>query len=226
MELIAEPRIIMGKANKALRESGLIPAVLYGKGVPSANLSLDAKAFRIVFKDAGENKIITLVFEGKKVPVLVHDIERDYLTSEISHVDFYQVRMDEKIEAPVPIVLTGEAPAVKALGGILNRTMDTIEVEALPGDLPPQFTVDISGLAELNQSIYVRDIAVPANVKVLVDPETVIVSVTPPLKEEVVVAPAVDVSEVKVETEEKKEERAKGKEEEATKEGGKPEKAA
>lgn len=216
MELLAETRTKLGKSVKALRNQGIVPAVLYGHGVDNMNLSLNGKAFHKVFKDAGENKVITLVVDGKKMPVLVHDLNRNYLTDEISHVDFYLVRMDEKIEAPVPIELVGEAPAVKEHGGILNRTMDSIEVEALPGDLPSNFTVDVSVLVELNQSIYVKDLVVPKNVKVLVDPETVIISVTPPLKEEELAPAVVDVSTVKVETEEKKEERAQNKEKEGT----------
>ncbi len=101
------------------------------------------------------------------------------------------------------------------MGRKQNRAMTEIEVEALPGNLPPHFTVDLSPLTELNQSIYVRDLAVPKGVKVLVDPETVIVTVTPPLKEEEIApAVAVDLSAVKVETEEKKEERANAKEKE------------
>ena len=91
--------------------------------------------------------------------------------------------------------------------------MAEIEVEALPADLPHRFTVDLSSLVELNQSIYVKDIAAPKGVKILVDPETVIVTVTPPLKEEEIAPqPVADVAEVKVETEEKKAEREKGKE--------------
>jgi large subunit ribosomal protein L25 len=214
MELVAESRTIVGKSVQALRNKGVIPAVLYGRGIENMNLSLDGKAFLKVFKDAGENKVITLLVDGKKMPVLVHDLNRHYLSEDIDHVDFYLVHMDEKIEAPVPIELVGEAPAVKEHGGILNRTMDAVEVEALPGDLPESFKVDVSVLAELNQSIYIKDLIVPPKVRILIDPETVIVSVTPPLKEEVVEAPVVDVSTVKVETEEKKEERDKSKQEE------------
>ena len=107
----------------------------------------------------------------------------------------------------MPVEFSGEAPAVKAHGGVLNKAMDEIEVEALPADLPHSFVVDVSGLAEIDQSIYVRDISVPAGVKVLFDPETVVVTVMPPVKEEEVAPPVVDVADVVVETEEKKAER-------------------
>lgn len=214
MELSAQIRTVRGKANKVLRSTGVIPAELYGRGIPNVSLSVEEKAFRKVFAEAGENTVITLVVDGAKRSVLVHEVERDYLTSAVSHIDFHEVRMDEKIKAGVPIEFSGDAPAIKSYGGLINKAMTEIEVESLPGDLPREFAIDLSGLVELNQSIYVKDLAVPANVKVLVDPETVIVTVTPPMKEEEI-APAaeVDVSTVKVETEEKKQEREKEKEE-------------
>ncbi len=215
MELKTTARNTFGKANKALREKGLIPAELYGHGVPNVHLAVDVKEFKKIFRDAGENTVVNLVIGGEKRPTLIHDVIHDYLTSEIEHVDFYQVRMDETIRAHVPIEFTGESPAVKTANGILNKTMSEIEVEALPADLPHRFTVDLGALAELEQSVYVRDLSIPKNVKLHVDPEMVIVSVTAPRKEEEVVSPAapVDVAEVKVESEEKKIARDKEKEE-------------
>lgn len=216
MQLTVQTRDKFGKANKALRESGLIPAELYGHGVPNLHLSVGGKDFAKVLKEAGETSVIELVVGGEKHPVMIHDLERDPVSGEIKHIDFHQVRMDEKIKAHIPIRFAGEAPAVKQ-GGILNQTMTEVEVEALPSSLPPHFTIDISVLAELNQSIYIKDLHGLKGVEILVDPETVIVSVTPPLKEEVEEQPVVDVSQVVVETEEKKAEREKeaGKETEA-----------
>jgi large subunit ribosomal protein L25 len=110
----------------------------------------------------------------------------------------------------VPIELVGEAPAVKALGALLNRTMSEIEVEALPAELPQKFTIDLSTLAEIGQSVYVKDLVLPKGVKIDIDPETVIVSVAEPAPEEVV-APVATVADVKVESEEKKAEREQAK---------------
>jgi len=160
---------------------------------------------------AGESTVITLIVDGKKHPSIIHDLQHDFISGEIIHADFYGVHMDEKITAHVPVEFSGEAPAVKAHGGVLNKAVDEIEVEALPADLPHSFVVDVSGLAEIDQSIHVKDIAVPKNVKVLLDPEMAIVTVMPPVKEEEVIAPVVDVADVKVETEEKKAERDAGK---------------
>jgi large subunit ribosomal protein L25 len=105
----------------------------------------------------------------------------------------------------------GEAPAVKEHGGILNKSVAEIEVEALPGDLPHTLKIDLSKLTALNQSLYVKDIVVPKGVKFLIDPGTAVATVTEKMAEEVVAPVAVDVAEVKVETEEKKAERDKEK---------------
>ena len=117
--------------------------------------------------------------------------------------------MDEEIKAGIPLEFVGESPATKEKGGIVNKTLQEIEVEALPASLPHSFTVDLSVLADIGSSIYVKDIPMPKDVKVISDPEQVVVSIAAPRKEEEIVAPvaAVDLSEVKVETEEKKAER-------------------
>jgi large subunit ribosomal protein L25 len=208
MDLSVTTRTKLGKGVKALRKEGFIPAELYGHGLANAHLSVSAKDFAKIFKEAGTSTIVTLVTGKDKKAAIIHDVMRDAVTDEIAHVDFYQVRMDEKITAKVPLEFTGVAPAVKTKGAIINRSMGEIEVEALPNDLPHRLTVDLSSLDDLNKSIYVKDIDLPKGVAILVDGETAVVTATPPAKEEVVVAPAVDVTDVKVETEEKKAERA------------------
>lgn len=209
MELQANERTVFGKDLKALRKEGHIPAEFYGRGMENRTLAVPRKEFQNLFKQAGENTVITLVMGEKKQPSLIHDVQYDPISGEIIHVDFYGVRMDEKIKTSVPVEFVGESPAVKEQGGVLAKGVTEIEVEALPGDLPHAFTVDISGLVEIDQSIYVRDIRVSDKVKILLDPETAVLTVTPPAPEEETPPPAIDVADVKVESEEKKEERAK-----------------
>lgn len=203
MELNAEAREILGKSVDALREKGFIPAVFYGHNVPNQHIAVKKEEFKKVLKEAGESTVVDLVINGKKQPVLIHDIQTDSVSGETAHIDFYKVRMDEKIKAHVPVEFEGASPAVKEQGGVLNKTLSEIEIEALPADLPKQITVDISTLTELNQSVYVKDIEFPSGVKSVMDPETVIVSVGEPRAEEVVVV-APSVEEVKVEGEEEK----------------------
>lgn len=217
MELAVKTREKLGKGIKALRKEGFIPAELYGHGVENAHLTVNKKDFEKAFEEAGESTIINLVLGSEKRPALVHDIQKDFLTDEIIHIDFHQVRMDEKITAHIPLEFIGEAPAAKEFGGILNKTISEIEVEALPGDLPRHFEVDLSLLKELNQSFYVSDLKVPKGVEILVEPETVIATITPQAEEEVVEAAPADVTAVKVESEEKAAERAKEKEAEEKK---------
>jgi len=207
MNLTVIPREKFGKATNGLRKTGLIPAELYGHGIKNEHIAVNAKEFAKVFKAAGESSIVHLVIGSEKKPTLVHDVSRDYFSGEVSHVDFYQVRMDEKIKAHVHIEFLGDAPAVKEQGGFLNKTISEIEVEALPGDLPHVLTLNLETLTELNQSLHVKDIPVPKGVRIMIEPEAVVVTVTPPLKEEEKVEAPVDVSAIKVEGEEKKAER-------------------
>ncbi|MEK7110364.1 MAG: 50S ribosomal protein L25 [Patescibacteria group bacterium] len=211
IELQATKREAMGGAVGMLREEGLLPAELYGRGISNIHLSISAKDFNRVLKAAGETTIVEVVIGAEKHPVLIHDIQRDRIEGTPVHVDFYQVRLDEKIKAHIPLEFTGEAPAVKALGGVLNKSMSEIEVEALPANLPHGLKIDLSVLAELNQSIYVKDVVVPAGVKILVDPESVLVTVTEMMAEEVAPVAPVAIEDVKVESEEKKAEREKEK---------------
>lgn len=216
MDLTVQNREKFGKAAKALRQSGLVTAELYGRGIKNAHLSVTLKDFQKVFKEAGANTVVNLIFgkdlpagRRENVPALIHEVARNYLTNEIENVDFYQVRMDEAIKASVPLEFTGEAPAIKEKGAVLNKAVSGVEVEALPADLPRRINVNLAALQDLNQSIYVKDLVIPAKVKILLDPETVIVTATPPAKEEEAVpAATVDVTAVKVESEEKKAERA------------------
>lgn len=213
MDLSVTSREIVGKKVRALRRSGLVPAELYGHGLKNLHLSVAVKDMDKVFKAAGTTTVVTLILNTQKKSALIHDVSRDYLTGKIEHVDFYEVRMDEKITAKVSLEFSGEAPAVKAFGAAVNRSMSEIEVEALPQNLPHSLIVDLSVLDELNKSIYVRDIIVPKGVEVMVDPETAVATATPQAEEEVVETPT-DVSTVKVESEEKKAERAAEKEKE------------
>ena len=217
MELAVTTRGKFGKAVAQTRRAGLIPAEVYGKGLENLHISVSAKDFKKMFKNAGKNTLITLAAGGERYSTLVHDVQKDYLTDEIVHVDFYRVRMDEKIKAKVPLEFTGESLGVKEKGGILNISMHEIEIESLPADLPHRLTVHLSSLVDINKSVYVKDILIPKGVKVLVDLDTAVATVKAPVEEKVEEAP-VDVSTVKVESEEKKAER----DAEKTQKGEKP----
>jgi large subunit ribosomal protein L25 len=207
MELAVQARENIGKGVKALRKSGLIPAEFYGHGMNNEHLAVRADEFRKIYKEAGESTIVNLSLGNKKLPALIYDVEEDPVRGDVIHVDFYGVRMDEKITAKVPVVFVGEAPAVKEKGGIVNESVHEIEVEALPADLPHSFEVDLSSLKEIGDALHVKDINVPKGVKVLLEDGLPVVGISAPRVEEVAPVAPVDLSEVKVETEEKKAER-------------------
>lgn len=167
---------------KALRRTGLIPAVLYGHGIENKILALDPKAFSKLFNQTGESSLIDLVIDnGQPISVLVKDVQYDLLKDIPAHVDLQQVRMDEAITAEVEFHLVGEAPAVKGLGAILVESLDHLKIECLPGDLQHEIEVDISGLAEFGQSIHISDLKLPVSWKLVGhEPEEVIVSVIEP----------------------------------------------
>lgn len=209
MELSVQPRTILGKKVRTLRKEGLIPAELYGHGVKNVHLSVPAKEFNKLFKEAGETTVITLHVGGEKHPVMVHEVLHDRILGDIVHVDFHEVRMDEKIRAHVPVEFVGESPAVKEFAAIINKAITEIEVEAFPQDIPHSFVVDLAALDVVDKSIYVKDLVVPKGVAVHLDAEMAIATATPPKVVEEVAAEEtpVDVSAIKSETEEKKAER-------------------
>ena len=211
--LNAEIREIPGKKAASFRAEGLIPAELYGSGTENIHLVVGDKDFRKALTEAGESTIVNLSVRGEVHPVLIHDYQKNYLTGEFLSVDFHRVNMSEKITTDVPLVFVGEAPAVKGLGGILIRSMDEVEVEAFPADLPHEIAVDISSLDELGKSLYVKDISVTGKFEITVDPETVIATVSAP-EEEVVEAAAVSVADIKTEGEAKRAEKEAKKAEE------------
>ena len=162
-----------------------IPGILYGRGIENVMVSLDKKKFNDTYEEAGESTVFKLALDGKdERNVLIKDIQKDVLSGMARHVDFYQVRMDEEIEAEIELVFTGESAAVKELGGILVKNMDAIQVKCLPGDLPPEMEVDITPIKTFDDYIYVKDLPFSEKVEVLVDPETVVAMVSEPRSEE------------------------------------------
>jgi large subunit ribosomal protein L25 len=173
------------KKLNAFRKKGIIPAVVYGNKVKPRNLWVNYLDFKRVFEKAGENTVIELEIEEKeKVNTLIHDIQHDPLSNIFSHVDFFQIRMDEKIESNIPLEFLGESPAVKELGGILVKSLDEIKVSCLPGDLPSKIEVNISKIKTFEDHIKVKDLEISDKVKVLDEEDMVVALVTPPRTEE------------------------------------------
>lgn len=212
MELIAEKREILGKKVKKIREERKIPGVIYGKNFESIPLTIDLNGFIKTFKEAGETTVVDLVFNGSKESVLIKDIDFHPVTSQITHVGFYKVDLTQKITAEVPVEIVGEEEneLIKNGQALVLTLHTTVEVEALPTDLPHAFEVNVSGLAEIGDSITVSELKYDRD-KVSV----------PGLEEDELIAKLdyAEIQEVEEEEEVSEEELIEGIE--ATEEGGK-----
>jgi large subunit ribosomal protein L25 len=164
-----EPRAVLGKQVRQLRRAGILPANIYGHGRPSRAVQINSLEFRKLLNAHGGNRIIQLRLNGASEPALVRHIEREPKSGKIQHVDFMHVEMNEKLRARVTVHVVGDAPAVKALNGVLLHLVDTVEVECLPADLPDALEVDVSGLDELDVPVLVSDLKLPRNVTLLTD---------------------------------------------------------
>lgn len=188
-----------------IRKTGQIPAIFYGPKETSTPITIDAIAFKKVWKKAGEFSVIVLKDSaGNEHESLIHDIDIHPLSGEPRHADFYVIEKGKKVEVALPLVFEGVSPAVKDQGGILVKVRRTIDIEAAPRDLPQNIVVDISKLTELTSVILAKDLPVPAGVEIKIGADEVVASIAV-AKEEVEEAPtAIDMSAIEVE--------AKGKE--------------
>jgi large subunit ribosomal protein L25 len=210
LSLQATNREVTGKKVKKMRLEGLLPAVVYGHGVPSKNLAIDYRAFEKLFSKAGESSLVDLSVEGgESAKVLIQDVTYNPMTEKMVHVDFRQVNMKEVLEAEVILKFIGEAPSVKSMGAILVRNMDTVTVRCLPGNLVHEIEVNLSGLTKFEDRITVADLPVPAGVELLARPEQIVVIANAPMTEDELAASLEtktdgDVTAVKAANEEKK----------------------
>lgn len=180
MELRAHSRKLTGKKARFLRRQGITPVHLFGHDTESLSLQCDAGQLEQLLMQAGMTKLVGLKLDGAKKlrSAVVREVQRDPLSGQLVHVDFYQVSMEEKIKVEVPIVLAGEAPAFKSKGSYLAHELDSLQIECLPDRIPSSVVVDVSSLAEEDQSIHVKDIVLGEGISVLTDPEHVVVKVT------------------------------------------------
>ena len=188
----AQARIPGGKnANRRLRKSGLIPAVIYGPGKTPIVVSVNPSVVgHILHSESGRNTIFPLSVDGSEQNnAMVKDYQLDPVHGKLIHADFLEIAMDRLLELTVNVEVIGEAEGVKLGGGIMDIVTRSIEVECLPSDIPESIKVDVSHL-KINDYIRVKNIQMDAKVKILTDPEVVIVTIVPPIKEEVPVEAA------------------------------------
>jgi large subunit ribosomal protein L25 len=189
-----QSRETTGKAVRFLRRQGIIPLHLYGHEVQSQALQAETTIVEKSLALAGETRLIYLTVdkERKARPVLVREIQRDPISRRLVHADLYQVSLTEKVEVEVPIVLVGEAPALKVKGNIIQQELETLTIESLPDKIPAHINLDVTSLAEVGQALRVRDIKVGSGITISIPADRVVVTVAarPEEKIEEKVAPA------------------------------------
>ncbi len=203
--LQAEKRAEVGtKTVRSLRDSGFIPAIIYGKEFKPLSLKVDYKDFQEVYKKAGSSTMIDLQVGDETLPVMIQEVSEAPVSGDYLHADFYKVRLDQKITAQIPLEFVGESPAIEDLGGILNRTIHEVEVYALPQDLPPQIEVDISSLEAFGDSLTIKDLKIASGVELHAEEDEVVATIVEPEEEveEVVESTVEDVEVISKEKEE------------------------
>jgi large subunit ribosomal protein L25 len=179
--LAAQPREVTGKAVKKLRSAGQLPAVVYGHGVDSINVTLDAHEFDLLRKHAGPNALIDLSVDGKKAdPVLIQAVQIHPVNRRPLHADLFLVRMTQELTVDVRLVAIGESAAVSQLNGTLLHPTEHVRVKALPDHLPQSIEYSIESLVDFDAAIHVRDLSIPDDVTLLTDPDEVIAKVQAP----------------------------------------------
>ncbi|MGB5924776.1 MAG: 50S ribosomal protein L25 [Dehalococcoidia bacterium] len=180
IELKVANREILGKKVKHLRRQGITPVHVFGHGIESLALQCDARELERVLNQAGQTRLINLKLGKEKKPrtVVVREFDRDWRKGGLVHVDFYQVKMEEKIRLEVPVVLLGEAPALKSKTNMLDHELGTFTVECLPAKIPDSIEVDISSLTELDQAVRVKDITLDKDITVLNNPDLVVAKIS------------------------------------------------
>jgi len=199
------PRTDIGKSSERLSKDGLMPAIIYGAKQESTPISLSVQEFTKILRDTGESSVLDIKGLDKPMQVLIHDIDRDPVTSIPRHADLYVVEKGAKVEVAVPLSFTGESMAVK-LGANLVKVLHELEIECAPADLPHDIEVDISALAEVGDQLHVKDLVLPKGVVTHVDPEEVVVLTQEVEVEEETPSEAPDMDAIEVEKKGKEEE--------------------
>ena len=214
--LQAEPRSSGRHALRELRNADRVPAVVYGPSLSPQLVSVDKKALHAALVTIGTGLLSLQIGSQSPIQVLAREVQRHPVMHNALHVDFHAVSMTERIRLEVPIVIEGVAPVLKIADMVQVRNMDSVEIECLPGDIPGHLVADISKLHMADDSVLVRDLVAPAGIKVLSDPEQVVISVAISRAAAAEEAPAEEVAadEVEVVTKRKpkEEEEAEGKE--------------
>jgi len=204
--LVAEKRDIFGKKLKCSRALGKMPVVAYGPGKENMNLFVIEKDFIKLYREAGESTMIGVETTDGRFEVIIQEVTMHPVTGNPLHADFYLIERGKKMEVAIPLEFIGNAGAVKSLGGILVKVMHEVNVEVLPGNIPPYIEVDISKLATLEDVITIDDLVIPEGTDVLAESTEVVALIAVQEVDEVEDITEIDFSAIEAEKKGKKEE--------------------
>ena len=203
--LKATLRDVIGKQVKALRRSGQLPAVIYGRSIEPITISLDARDTSRYLATVSSSHLITIEINGQPHTTMVREKQRHPVSGLLIHLDFQEVSMTERLRTDVQLVFFGESPAVKSLNAVLMENLEELEVEALPGNLPEVIRIDLSVLKNYGDVIRVKYIHLGEDVEILTDAEEIVAAVMTPAADEVTL-PTTEAAEPEVIEKGKKEE--------------------
>jgi len=198
IRLQAEQRALRGKKVRRLRREGKLPAVIYGVGLDPTPIQLDYKTAYKALRRVGPSTLIEIELDDVVHTTIMRERQRDVVTGQWLHADFQAVSLTEVVEAEVPIVLEGEAPAVKFYNATILQQLETLTVVALPNDLPEQVVVNLGSLEKVGDAITVGDLVLGESVKVLDSPEDVVVAAVGEMAEEEIPAEALELGEPEI----------------------------
>lgn len=207
----AQKRTLFGRKSKALRRSGMVPGTIYGKGMNALAIELPLEDAKKLYREAGETGLINLTVDGTMYPVLIKTVQINPIHRDLLNIEFYKVNLKEKVKTHVPVVLMGEAEAMKEKVGTLLQLVNELEVEALPASIPEHLEISIEGLAAVNDAVFVRDIPKTEGVVIMAEDDLMVAKIgvlAAPEPEPVAETPAEGEAAAAAEapTEEKKEE--------------------
>lgn len=177
--MTAEARSITGKQVNQLRVKGLVPATIYGPNTEAVNVQFPYRELEVLLRHAGGTHVITLTVNGKAIPVLAREVQRDVIKGTILHVDFFAPDMTQKVRAEIPVHYIGESPVVTGRRGIMLTGPNTLTLEMLPSQLMEVINVDVTKLTEIGATIQVKDLHLEG-ITVINDPEEMIAKIVQP----------------------------------------------
>lgn len=177
--LVLENREVVGKGINKLRSEGKLPAVIHDHGKDSIHVMAPYTDAMKVYQKAGKHHPVNLTVGSKKYLALIKDADFEPRKNDLRHLVFNAIARDQKVEAEIPVVFEGTAEAEKT-GLMMLRQIETVQVEALPSDLPDEIKVDISGLTEIGDRLHVSDLPMPPKVTLITEPEHAVAIIEEP----------------------------------------------